>query len=63
MSLIKIMSLMFMSLTKMMNNGMVMMAALMFKVFNEKRSIEVLVVFFIHDDDPQEDQHHDLKPD
>ena len=59
---IKIMSLMFMSLTKVMNNGMVMMAALMFKVFNEERSKEVLVVFFIHDDDPQEDQHHDLKP-
>ena len=60
---IKIMSLMFMSLTKVMNNGMVMMAALMFKVFNEERSKEVLVVFFIHDDDPQGDQHHDLKPD
>ena len=57
------MSLMFMPLTKMMNNGMVMMTALMFKVFNEKRRIEVLVVFFIHDDDSQEDQHHDLKPD
>ena len=43
------MSLMFMLLTKMVNNGMIMMAALMFKVFNEKRSKEVLVVFFIHD--------------
>ena len=54
------MSSIFMSLTKMMNIGMIMMAALM---FNEKRSKEVLVVFISHDDDPQEDQHHDLKPD
>ena len=60
---IKIMSLMFMSVTKMMNNDMIMMAALMFKVLNEKRSTEVLVVSVIHGDDPQEDQHHDLKPD
>ena len=47
----------------MMNIGMIMMAALMFKVFNEKRSKEVLVVFFNHHDDPLEDPRHDLKPD
>ena len=60
----KIMSLMRIFMTKMMNNGMIMMAALMLnKVFNgEEKLNQLFVAFFIHHDDPQEDQHHDLKP-
>ena len=56
------MSLMFMSLTRWWTMVWSWWRPWEFRIFIEKRSKEVLVVFFIHDDDPQED-HHDLNPD